>query len=516
MTRSRFIQWLHRERSSARLGFLLQIATRALGSLFSLLWTRLLLDAMGLALNGLFLTFRSLAALGGLGELGMGAAVALRAGQLLGRGEDRELREFLAVARAVFVLLAVAAGGIFFALTPWLPGWMHFGDVAGAGPMVGLFAIGAVSVAFLMLASYLNNLNHGAGNVTWPVVPAFVLTQLSLAAHWWLARGGAPLWLQFAPYVAAAGIGLVLAWFYLRASHPVLARLTPMRFAWRAVLALQEKSFWIYLSSLGNRIYTSTDQLLITAGFGPEQVPAYANNYKLCELAWFVIGAASFASLPKITQWIASSAPADRARVVRETHRLNLFQTVLGCGAALGYLAVNDVFMRLWLGEKMLVPAAWQIAFAANLAVTTCGDAGIQLSLRFGDRGLRVGGGVIGLTGLLNLALSFIAMKSGTVGGIAFATVVAQTVLSLVLGWFVCARLELNWPKWAFKTCVLPLAAVALAGAARLALRPDSWPHAAALGGICLALFLVVTWLSGFTFAFVREELRILRGMLGR
>jgi hypothetical protein len=41
------ITWLRRERSSTRLAFLLQVLSRLATSVMALLWTRLLLDAMG-------------------------------------------------------------------------------------------------------------------------------------------------------------------------------------------------------------------------------------------------------------------------------------------------------------------------------------------------------------------------------------------------------------------------------------------------------------------------------------
>ena len=73
--------WLRERRNSARLAYVLALGTRVLSSLMGLIWTRLLVGAMGKELNGVYLAFQKVITLGGLGDLGMGAAVAIRAGQ---------------------------------------------------------------------------------------------------------------------------------------------------------------------------------------------------------------------------------------------------------------------------------------------------------------------------------------------------------------------------------------------------------------------------------------------------
>ena len=170
--------------------------------------------------------------------------------------------------------------------------------------------------------------------------------------------------------------------------------------------------------------------------------------------------------------------------------RLNQFQTLLGCGAALAYLGGNNLFMKLWWLHKanpiLPAPLALQLAFALNLAVTTSGDTGIQLALRSGSRGLRVAGAAIGLTGLLNLGLSLVAMKMGSLWGIAMATVVAQSVLSLVASLFTCSYLKIAWLPWALKGWLFPVAGIACAGWLRMKLPGDSAQTLLlAGGGLC-------------------------------
>lgn len=508
--------WLVANRTSVRLAFMLRMVSMAINSVMSLIWTRLLLRTMGDSLYGLFVTFQGVSRLGGLGDLGISGALILRTGQMLGAKEEEKLRTFLAASRSVFLALSLAVALVFLLLSPWLPQLLGFQRVPGAGSLPVLFATGAASVAITLLAAYFHGLNYAYGTVSWPIIPTLVVAQVGMFGHWVLALRGAPLWMQNLAYVVTGLIAAGCVWLLIKGAHPWLGEIFPLRMnrvVWRE---LATASGWVYLSSLGSFIYTTTDRLLINAGFGPELVPKYLLNNKLPDLAFTLIVTASFVSIPKITQWIASPDPGDRVRVVTEVTRLNLFQILLGCMAALGYLAVNDVFIRVWLGPSYFVPASWQLAFALNLAISACGDAGIQLPGRFGIEGIRKMGIAVGGTGLLNLILSFIAMKLGYVVGIAFATVLAQSVLSLVLAWQTCRRLKLSFPAWATKSWLVPVAAVGSSFALRSVLVPHSWMNIGSLLAAYAALLFLIALGLGFNRQVLAQEWRVFREMVGR
>ncbi len=511
-------KWLWEQRGSTRLAYALHMGTRLLAAALSLFWIPTLVDAMGKPLNGVYLAFQNVVTLGGLGDLGMGGVVGVRTGQMLGQQKHKELQQFLASARAIFLALALTAGIGMLLLSPWLPQWLHIPIVEGAGSLTKLFAIGAALVACVMISSYITNLNYACGNLTWPVIPTFVMMQLSLFGHWLLARQDLPLWIQYLPYVAAAIAGILLAWFCVRASNRSLAVLWPMRFDWKTGAALLTASFWLYLCALGNAIYRTTDGFVITAGFPPGTLVGYQNNYKFCEIAVFLVLTASFVSLPKITQWLTSPNENDRQRARVEIRRLNQFQTLLGCGAALAYLAGNDLFMKLWWTHRAhpVEPAAilLQLAFALNLAATASGDAAIQVSLRAGSTGLRNTGSLIGITGLINVALSLVAMHYSSLAGIALATVLAQSLLSLGASYLLCRNLQTPWLPWIANSWLLPLAVVAGAGWVRMHWAADSIVPFLEIAGIYTVVFVALAWCLGINAQFIREEWAIIRGFL--
>jgi hypothetical protein len=277
----------------------------------------------------------------------------------------------------------------------------------------------------------------------------------------------------------------------------------------------------MYLCSLGHVLYRSTAGLVINAGptFKPGTLATYDYNYKSCEIVVFLILTASYVTLPKITQWMASTSSQDQDRVRFEMRRINQFQSLMGCGAALAYLAGNSLFLKIWWYHSAhpILPVALtlQTVFALNLAVTTSADAGIQLGLRAGSKGLRTVGLAIGLSGLLNLGLALFAKGQGSLVWIAMATVMSQSALSLVASGFTCRHLGVNWPSWAAKSWLAPLALILAAGWLRIHLPFDSTAHVVILLAAYAAMFLLMAGILGVGPAFVRDELKILRSFAG-
>jgi O-antigen/teichoic acid export membrane protein len=506
------IDWLIRNRASARLAFILRLATMIVGTLSSLVWTRLIIHALGSELYGLFISFTNFINFGGLTELGMGGAVGLRTAQYLGAGRIDELKVWLANARAVFLLLAVGAASTCLILAPVLPGWLRFTPLPGAGSLPVLFGVGAFGLFLMVIISYFNNLNYACGTLTWPILPQFVFLQATFLAQWLLATKHAPLYLIYLPTVIITLINLALAVLFLRVSHRELAGFRPLRFHPPTMLSLFSITGWVFLCTMGNVIYVTTDRLLINAGFGPGRVTTYQLNYKLCELAVPTLAMFSFLIMPKLTRLIAGTNESDRTQAVSSFLKLNRIQTFLGCIAALGYLLVNDLFIRVWIGGEQQAPLLWQFAFASNLAVTVSGDAAIQVAGRCGSRGIRAAGLAIGGTALLNLTLSYISMMWGSIAGIALATVFAQALLVFILGKFTLGYLLIPRGPFFIKSLLFPLGIVTAFYAVRLHFQITS----PVLWLAYFAAFFIVARVLGINFDLLKEEAQLFRRSFSR
>jgi O-antigen/teichoic acid export membrane protein len=409
-------------------------------------------------------------------------------------------------------------------LSPWLPNWLGFKTVADAGSMTWLFVYGGLSLVLMIIGGYFASLNYAHSTVTWPIFPTVFFSQiLAPLIHWRLALLHTPLWVQMLPYLAANTLMTVLLCLMLKWSHPWLGDLTPFkknRAQWKM---LAQTSWWAYLIGIGNVIYITTDRLVIGAVMGTGEVPRYQVNNRVCELLITVIITASYVGLPKLTQWISSSNPADRERLLTETKRLSTFEIVSVCASVLGYLAFNNLFIRLWLDKDHVVPLALQIAFACNLAVTVGGNAGIQLSMRSGDNGLKYAGLAVAGTGLLNLALSILSVKLVSVYGVVFsltgvaaATALAQSLSSIILGTVTCRYLGLSVGRWISRCWLLPVAFTLLGALLKELLPNNSLTHLGLLSVCYLGIFLVVCRIAGFDLRMIRTEISHVRTLFSR
>ncbi|MDB6109317.1 MAG: hypothetical protein JWR69_1067, partial [Pedosphaera sp.] len=96
------------------------------------------------------------------------------------------------------------------------------------------------------------------------------------------------------------------------------------------------------------------------------------------------------------------------------------------------------------------------------------------------------------------------------------ATGIAQSILSLGLGFYVCRHLKIAWLPWALRSWLVPVVAVCAATFGRMFLPFESASNVLLLVGGYAALLLVIAWLVGVRPALIREEWAMVRSFLRR
>ena len=266
--------WLVNNRASSRIAFGMRIATLGIGTVLSLFWQWAFVNLMGKHVYGVLLSFQQVTQFAGVGDFGVCGAIGLRTGQMLGRGEQDRLHSFLASARTLFLCISLLISCGFAILSPWLPGWLGFVETPGAGPLLLLFAAGTFVVLNNFINGYFASINNGCGTVMWPIVPVFLISQLSQLGQWLAARWGADLWVLVLVQALSLLVQAVLGWWMIRVSFRQLARLLPMGYDLALWKELVSTSGWVCLYLLGYIIYRTTGNLLVNAGFGSGMVPA--------------------------------------------------------------------------------------------------------------------------------------------------------------------------------------------------------------------------------------------------
>ena len=105
-------------------------------------------------------------------------------------------------------------------------------------------------------------------------------------------------------------------------------------------------------------------------------------------------------------------------------------------------------------------------------------------------------------------------MKAHWIAGIAVATAIAQSGLTLFCGVRICRRLEIPMIRWVARCWVLPVTVVTLGGGIRYLLAPDTVGGAIGLVAAFGALMAGVAWGSGFGLRAFADEWRTLRSMI--
>jgi hypothetical protein len=513
----KLLGWLWQRRDSARVGFLLRLVTLGGGMVFSLGWTRLLTHSMGKELYGLFIAFMALTRFAGLGEAGIGNAVSLLLLPIRAQKRFDDMGRFLDSARTLMLGLAVSFGVVVMLLSPWLPAWLHFQAAPGSGSLTLLFIMGGVGIAFTIAASYFGNVSYGVGNVCWPILPAFVATQVAFLCQWLLARTGSPLWCQYLPQVGIQMFCIWFIWLGLTWTDRRVGALLPLS-ADRAVFArLFSTGIWAYLANLGNMVFTTMGQLLVNAGFGAVEVPAFVVNGRLPELAFSLINAASFVASFKIVTLLQSKHdPALREQGLNLFHYLHRVQILMGLAAAAVYLLINDTFVAWWLGRDYQIAHAVQFAFAANLVLAAGTDAVLRVVCLRSPEDLRYYSRTVILTAGLYLIVAFASMKAGFLPGIASAAALAQLTLGCLNARRLCS--EPGWSLWVImqRAVLLPLGVLAILIALKLAVSGPSPAAWAVLVTAYVVILALTNRLLGFRLADIPSEIKTLMGLLRR
>ena len=274
---------------------------------------------------------------------------------------------------------------------------------------------------------------------------------------------------------------------------------------------------WAYLANLGNMVFTTMGQLLVNAGFGAVEVPAFVVNGRLPELAFGLINAASFvASFKVVTLLQSKHDPALRAEGLRLFHYLHRVQILMGLAAAAGYLLINDIFVAWWLGRDYQIAHAVQFAFAANLVLAAGTDAVLRVVCLRSPEDLRYYSRSVIMTAGLYLTVAFVSMKAGFLPGIAGAAACAQLTLGCLNARRLCS--EPGWSLWVIlqRTALLPLGVLGILIALKLTVAgpsPASW---AVLVGAYVVIIFLTNRLLGFRLADIPNEFKTLMGLLRR
>ncbi|HEU4557633.1 MAG TPA: hypothetical protein VFS20_07275 [Longimicrobium sp.] len=378
-------------------------------------------------LYGVWLAFGEVLAYSSMVDLGVVGVVPWLVAEAHGRGDRAAMREVLGASLAfsggasvVFLLLACGA----LALAPSLATLGAAQHAAVVGPI--LLLVGGMAVTMPLRTFYAAEV--GLQDVAFVGTLALSQMAVGIAITVGMLLAGAGLYALATAVVVPQLISVAACWLRLRAREPDLLR-GWSRPRWAAVRATAAQGFGSWTASLGWRMVSASDSMVILALLGPAAAVVYAMTAKLGTTAMQMSWQLPDAGLVGLAQLKGEGRP-DRVReVVLSLVRLTL---VASGGVAVVVVALNPAFVTLWVGAERFGGVRLNAVLAAVVLAHSLTHA---LFTTAGVLGARVQAGWAALVqGAANLACALLLGRVLGLAGVALAAVISTVVVAYPAG----------------------------------------------------------------------------------
>ncbi|MBD2388337.1 lipopolysaccharide biosynthesis protein [Cylindrospermum sp. FACHB-282] len=344
--------------------------------------------------------------------------------------------------------------------------------------------------------SYFDCLLGGMGYVGWNsliwMVVSILTTFVNIAA---VLLGGGLLALAAISVVAS----LIQRFIFVGIIRWRFPELLNFQGNWNAgyAKALVKPSLYWWLTDLGAFLILRTDSYFIAYLKGTQNIPSYQAAYTLVFNLYQVAMAISYSSSVFISQaWQAGDLSAIQQMTLRNA-RIGL--SIMAAGIAFLMVAGKE-FIELWLGEGNFVGQNILIIFCIMLTLESQHVILVTSSRATEDE--KYAPWSLS-AGVLNLVLTWVLVKPLGLLGVAMGTMLAQMLTN---NWYAVyrpmVRLHLNFRVylrqvvglWAIVlVCCLSLSWLVKEGLLGLGIN-SAWAVIAATAGVCVVVFLILSW----------------------
>jgi O-antigen/teichoic acid export membrane protein len=378
-------------------------------------------------LYGVWLAFGEVLAYSSMVDLGVVGVVPWLLAEAHGRGDRAAMREvlgaslaFSSAASGLFVLLACGA----LALAPSIGTLDAAQRAAVAGPL--LLLVGGMAVTMPLRTFYAATV--GLQDVSFVGTLALSQMAVGVAITVGLLLGGAGLYALAAAVVVPQVISVAACWLRLRAREPDLLRGWG-RPRWAVIRSTAAQGFGSWTASLGWRMVSATDSMVILALIGPAAAVVYAMTAKVGAMAMQMSWQLPDAGLVGLAQLKGEGRPERVREVVLALVRLTL---VASGAVACVVVALNPAFVTLWVGAGRFGGLRLNAVLAAVVLAHSLSHV---LFTTAGVLGARVQAGWATLAqGAANLVCALLLARVLGLAGVALAAVISTVLVAYPAG----------------------------------------------------------------------------------
>lgn len=182
-----------------------------------------------------------------------------------------------------------------------------------------------------------------------------------------------------------------------------------------------------FFIQIGGLVLFETDNIVITKILGPQDVTSFNMAYRYLSLTQIIF---NIAIAPYWSAYTDAYAKKDMAWIRSAMKKMHMLLLGISCLGVL-MLLISPVFYKIWLGNTVNIPMMLSVIMAIYMIIGSWG--GIYTSMLNGIGKLKLQLIMIIITGLLNIPLSIILLKSMGIAGTVLANVILSAAINIVL-----------------------------------------------------------------------------------
>jgi O-antigen/teichoic acid export membrane protein len=415
---------------------LAQGLARGVGFLATLVVFPIVLDAIGKAEFGVWLTLAGVVTILSVFDFGVSNGSVSHLAAAYGSGDHERAGEI--VSSVLVILTALGAvvsvvGSAFAILIHWHSlvdssvvseadlRWSVIITVIAAGLSFPLSLGARVQLAMqegFLAAPWI------ALAAVFEVIGAIIVRELSPSLVWFTA--------SFMGALVAGALGNCLAVFVFGPSF-LRPRLGALR--WNLVRRLTRTGGGFFLLAIAATVAYETDALVLTLVIGPRAAADYGVGYRL----FFLVPLVSALFLgPLWPAYAEAHARGDDAWVRSTFFKSLRISLLFSIGGAIGIALLQSTIIRAWLGHSIVLPTSLVVALSSLLVVYACSGPVAMLLNGVGRIKFQVVTAL--MMSLLNIGLSVFLASSIGLAGPALGTVIAQSLVILIPSYLLITR----------------------------------------------------------------------------
>jgi len=378
---------------------------------------------------GIWVTIASLVLWMNTFDIGLSNGLRNKMAHALAMGEKDNIVKYISTTYALLFLIAFAIFGVFFIVGSFF-NWNELLNIKNSvsyniWPII-LIALGSFCVQFFLqpinsvLIATHQPFKSSLIMLLGQILTLILIYLLTLFTH------GSLFLLVFAVAGSPLLVFLFANIYYFNTEFkPYAPKFSHIDFgSGRSLLNVGGAFFFI---QMGVVILNQTDNIIITRTLGPDQVTTFNVAYKYFSLISVIFGIILTPYWSAFTDATAKNDWDWMKNAIRKMRMLWLYVSIL---AVLLY-AFSDIFYKLWLHNKVIVPDFLSLTMA--IFVITAAWNAIYTSSLNGMGKLRMQLIIVVITAILNVPLSVILIRLVGVPGTVIANIILVFLMNIIV-----------------------------------------------------------------------------------